>query len=529
MRKTVYTLVLTVLLVLSMASIASTLEPVPMAVYGYVLLHRVDGENVTAPADLQVCAKNATDVIDNDTTSLEGTYDLTISGPPNGASIEIWVEEIHVANITLQYMTTLQLNLTINDTILPSPPTDATWTSPPTDRYPNFTWTASTDNLAIEGYYVNITGYSTYTIGNITNWESPDELLDGEYTFYIWAIDLAGNNSTAASTNLTISVIGRPIVEILSPSAASPIFTRSGSSINITYVYTETNPSNATIKVHNNTHIIGQATVTDLISGTNVERNNLLNLETWASETTYNISITMYNADNLNGTDEETNAVIIDDTLPVVTITHPGEGEIITVAAVWINGTVIEINKGTLIPSINYLGFTLVQWNSVTGEFAFTNNTAIPHGALSLIVRFSDLAGNEGEDTVACTVLPPHLAFEIVFIEVFSCNQSGNPKEIFQIGTTAHFKLIVNKTSSEPSEVLITVNAYDSYGAAIGVAYFQGTLPQGESEYILDLLVPTSARIGSARVYACIFTDWPHLGGIPNCPESSATFEIVGG
>jgi len=525
----VHTLVLTVLLVLGMASTASTVEPVPMAVYGYVLIHRVDGENATAPADLRVYAKNATEVMDNDTTSLEGAYDLTISGPPNGASIELWVEEIHVTNITLQYMTTLQLNLTVVDTNPPTPPTDVACESPPIERYPNFTWTASADNLAVEGYYVNIVGYPTYMIGNVTSWESPDELPDGDYKFQIWATDLARNNSTAASANFTIGTIGRPIVDILSPSATSSIFTRSGSSITIDFVYTEPNPRNATIRVYNATHIIGQTTVTDLIPGTSVERNELLNLETWASETTYNISITMYNTDNLNGTDEETNAVVIDDTLPVVTITHPNEGEIITVATVWVNGTVIEINKGTLIPSINYLGFTLVQWNSVTGEFAFTNNTAIPHGALSLIVRFSDLAGNEGEDTVACTVLPPHLAFEIVFIEVFSCNQSGNPKEIFQIGTTAHFKLIVNKTSSEPSEVLITVNAYDSYGAAIGVAYFQGTLPQGESEYILDLLVPTSARIGSARVYACIFTDWPHLGGIPNCPESSATFEIVGG
>lgn len=529
MRKTGHTLFLVVILVMSMTTIASAQIEIPMAVYGYVFIQGTGGQNVTAPAGLSVIAKYGTEVLDSDVITSEGTYDLTLTGPPNGASVDLWVEETNVTTIILQYMTTLKLNLTINDTIYPSPPTDVTWASPPTDSYPNFTWTASTDNLAIEGYYVSITGYPTYSIGNVTNWKSPDELLDGEYTFYIWAIDLTGNNSTAASTNFTISAIGRPIVDILSPSATSSIFTRSGSSITINFAYTEPNPRNATIKVYNATHIIGQTTATDLIPGTSVERNELLNLETWASETIYNINIIMYNTDNLNGTDEEANAVVIDDTSPVVTITHPDEGEFIKVAAVWVNGTVIEINKGTLIPSINYPGFTLVQWNSVTGEFAFTNNTVIPHGALSLVVRFSDLAGNEGEDTLACTVLPPHLVFEIEFIKVFPCDQSGNPKEIFEIGTMAHFKLIVNKTSSELSEALITVNAYDSNGAAIGVAHFQGTLPQGESEYIIDLLVPTSTHIGSARVYACIFTDWPHLGGIPNCPESSATLEIVGG
>ena len=525
--KTVHTLILIVLLILGMTPIASGQTEVPMAVYGYVIIQR-GGENTTAPAGLWVYAKYADEVVDNDTTSSNGAYDLSITGPPSGASIDLWVGATNVTTIPLQYMTTLKLNLTINDTVPPSPPSDVTCISPPAERYPNFTWTASTDNLIMGGYYVNITGYQTYLIGSVTSWNSPDELLDGDYTFYIWATDFVGNNSTVTSTNFTISTIGRPIVDILRPSTTSSIFTRSGTSVAITYVYTEPNPRNATIKVLNTTHIIGQTTITDLVPGTSLERNETVALETWASETAYNVSITMYDTDNLNGTDREANAVVIDDTVPIVNITHPDEGDFIRVAAIWVNGTVTELNKGTLVPSISHPGFTLDQWDSVTGEFAFANSTVIPHGALSLAVRFTDLAGNEGVDTLVCTVLPPSLVYEIDFIEVFPCNQSGYLEEVFQIGTTAHYKLIVNNTSSEPTEVLITVNVYDSNGATTGVAAFQGTLPQGESEYILDLLIPTSAHLGDARVYACLFTDWPRLGGVSYCPERSATFEIVG-
>jgi len=103
---------------MSVMAIASAQVEVPMAVYGYVFIHRVDGENVTAPAGLWVYAKYANDVVDNDTTSSVGAYDLTITGPPSGASIDLWVEETHVTTITLQYMTTLQLNLTVTVVIL---------------------------------------------------------------------------------------------------------------------------------------------------------------------------------------------------------------------------------------------------------------------------------------------------------------------------------------------------------------------------------------------------------------------------
>ena len=117
MRRAGYALVLVVLLTLSMTTVASAQIEVPMAVYGHVIIQR-GGENATAPAGLWVYAKYANGVVDNDTTSSNGAYDLSITGPPSGASIDLWVGENNVTTIILQYMTTLKLNLTVADIIL---------------------------------------------------------------------------------------------------------------------------------------------------------------------------------------------------------------------------------------------------------------------------------------------------------------------------------------------------------------------------------------------------------------------------
>lgn len=113
-------------------------------------------------------------------------------------------------------------------------------------------------------------------------------------------------------------------------------------------------------------------------------------------------------------------------------------------------------------------------------------------------------------------------------VELVACNQTGYPVSSFQVGSTASFKVTVNYTASGSEDVLMTINVYDADGATMGVSSFQGPIAQGTSVFILGLPIPTSAHVGNATVYASVFTDWPHLGGVPYCPERSATFEIAG-
>jgi uncharacterized repeat protein (TIGR02543 family) len=115
----------------------------------------------------------------------------------------------------------------------------------------------------------------------------------------------------------------------------------------------------------------------------------------------------------------------------------------------------------------------------------------------------------------------------VEIVGVTPCDTVGNPKTNFASGALAYFKVVVNNTGLEPVNVLITVNIYDSMGTTIGVASFQGPIMPGITTIILGLPVPTTARLGEAKVYANAFTDWIHKGGVPYCPEKSATFTIV--
>jgi hypothetical protein len=98
----------------------------------------------------------------------------------------------------------------------------------------------------------------------------------------------------------------------------------------------------------------------------------------------------------------------VDTTAPVVNIAYPTEGAYVDLAStVWVNGTVTELNMGALEPSINDTRFSLAWWNSGTGGFGFSNNTAMSEGSVSVMVSFTDLAGNTGTDTVTFSLGDP--------------------------------------------------------------------------------------------------------------------------
>lgn len=90
----------------------------------------------------------------------------------------------------------------------------------------------------------------------------------------------------------------------------------------------------------------------------------------------------------------------VDTMPPIVVITHPTNGQYLDPLAIWVNGTVTDLNKGTLQPQINSTEFSLITWDPITGAFAFKNNTAIPDGSIFIKASFTDLAGKTGNATV---------------------------------------------------------------------------------------------------------------------------------
>ncbi|MBI4133053.1 hypothetical protein HY478_00405 [Candidatus Uhrbacteria bacterium] len=90
------------------------------------------------------------------------------------------------------------------DTTLPTTPTGVVRTSPSTDTTPTFTWTPSTDNIAMGEYRANILsggggliGIAEESTGLVASYTLSDAtpLAPGTYTFWVWAWDAAGNRS----------------------------------------------------------------------------------------------------------------------------------------------------------------------------------------------------------------------------------------------------------------------------------------------------------------------------------------------
>ena len=113
-------------------------------------------------------------------------------------------------------------------------------------------------------------------------------------------------------------------------------------------------------------------------------------------------------------------------------------------------------------------------------------------------------------------------------IELTPCNQTGHPAEGFAKGSMAYFKVNVNNSDVESKPVLVTVNIFDDESVIIGLASFRGHISQGSFSFILGFQLPTIASTGNATIYASVFTDWPHLGGVPYCTSRSEQFEITG-
>ena len=182
--------------------------PVPMTVYGYVFIQTVDAGNITAPVGLYVYAEVDTTKISNTTTEADGYYIIAITGPAEGTLVDLWVQDINVTRITLQYMTILELNLTVVDTESPaitiiSPTPGATVTAP--------LWINATlsDNLAINTTTITLTLNTTtktptYNPTTGLLYYKTTTLTQGLYIINLTAKDLAGKLAIK-SWNFTVT------------------------------------------------------------------------------------------------------------------------------------------------------------------------------------------------------------------------------------------------------------------------------------------------------------------------------------
>jgi len=408
---------------LSLASLSSFAKaqppPIPLTILGYVNVQTVNGANVTM-AGLSVYVKDQNVTLPNVSGSMNvtnsiGEYQIGINAsnvPPPGTPLDMWVQNVNVTRIIEEYPNPSAYveNLTVIET---TPPTiQVLWPQPgglvaPTQ--PLWVNATVTDNLLVNWTSLTLTLNQTQLVpasgfnvtGLVSNETGPP--APGFYVASLNVSDVAGN--TASETwNFTSTSITPPTVDITSPTTAAPEYTQSGKSVTVAIAYTEANPLNWTVTISNATDVIGTVSNTTAITaGTGTATANVPISQT-ASNGMYNVNVIMYDIYGSNGSATEVNALVVDNTPPLVTITSPTSGAYVTSPPIWINGTITDLYMGSATPAVNDSRFSLAQWVASAGAFSFSNNTDIPDGTISANVTFTDLVGNVGSGTVTFTV-----------------------------------------------------------------------------------------------------------------------------
>jgi len=317
-----------------------------------------------------------------------------------------------VANITHTYIQngTYTVSLTVNGTKNGNNVTDTETkvdyivvydTKPTADFYA--TPTSGLEPLTVS-FYDNSTSYDNITLWA---WDFGDENTSSEqnpthnyttagiYTVNLTVTEPDGDNHTLIKENyITVETVP-PTISVTSPTTENPVYTKAGQTITINFTYTTDNPKNVTLRVYNTTTTIGETTITDLQAGTNIERNASVTLDTSASDGKYHIEATIYTLEGLNGTDTETEAVIVDTTAPSISnpyqdppgqVVEPGElvevdfGQNITVQV-----NVTDLTSGVKTVTLSY-NVSATQWENIT---------------------MNKIAGNEYTATIPSSELPP--------------------------------------------------------------------------------------------------------------------------
>jgi len=367
-------LILIVFIVLSLSSSKKgvrSLQPEPtMTIYGYVLIRTVTGYNISAPAGLYVHVKVDSETVSNSTTISGGRYVLLVTDQEDGTFLDIWVQDIKVANITFQSWNVAWLNLTVVDV---SPPKINPLHPVPGAILRGYSVEINAslyDNLAIDQSVMSMTlnqtevAYIYYPEQRLITYRA-ENVDQGFYLINVTVSDLSGNKAYEA-WNFTMMQPTPPSLSILSPTTEDPVYIRPGETVQVVYNYTEPNPTEAKISIFNATRVIKESQIT-LDGGTNLRRNDTILIEEDIADGKYTLNVTISNIYNLSQTDMQAYAIIVDNTPPLVQDVHqnPPAYSVYPNDQVQVNATVKDMLSG--IDEV-YLLWRIEdsEWNNVT-------------------------------------------------------------------------------------------------------------------------------------------------------------------
>jgi hypothetical protein len=125
-------------------------------------------------------------------------------------------------------------------------------------------------------------------------------------------------------------------------------------------------------------------------------------------------------------------------------------------------------------------------------------------------------------DTATFTAIMP--IPDVTIGDVIPTIEDGTIAESLQTGDMVSFNTPI--VSHSTSDVLITVNVFDSEDTALGLAYFKSKIIDDEFDIVLGLQIPDDAATGMATVYVNTYTDWIENGGVAINDEIVSQIEI---
>ncbi|MCH6586431.1 MAG: hypothetical protein IH792_05330 [Thaumarchaeota archaeon] len=117
-----------------------------------------------------------------------------------------------------------------------------------------------------------------------------------------------------------------------------------------------------------------------------------------------------------------------------------------------------------------------------------------------------------------------HLVSKVSIISVEPTDQQGNSVSSFTNGKLGFVKIVLDVESK--GTALVAVNLFDSELTSLGVGSIKTPMGIGKSEMVISFFIPDDAALGSADIYANVFSDWPSQGGTPLTEESSTLVRI---
>jgi len=116
----------------------------------------------------------------------------------------------------------------------------------------------------------------------------------------------------------------------------------------------------------------------------------------------------------------------------------------------------------------------------------------------------------------------------VEIVDLYSCDQYGNPKNASRIDSTGYLNVTWRNNSAFSKNVTTALYLQFSTGSPFLTFVSRGEISANATVYQIDSFpIPSTAPTGTTTIYASLYTDFPKNGGIPFCPEKNATFTIT--